>query len=173
MKKTIFITAILIIAFAAVLCVSALGDTISEMDVPLDVEVNASNFEVTLPTSVSLQTGTDGGTEIDEIVIKNESEGPVVIKSATITPKEGWILTGTKDFSDTPVDSQVVCVEFDYNAVEVENGVGKVDFENFEMIAGGRTESHTIQAFLPAQSKTRTIEGVANIRFTVEWYKEN
>lgn len=125
-------------------------------------------FSVTVPTVLPISVDKDRNIyTADNVVITNNSNGPVKVAGAQLTANNGWeIVENGTDYNAVPIDSK----QFDMGMQETEVPTnGTIDVTLFDSIAGNSNISIVYNANVAVQSAAISGANIANIVFTVEW----
>jgi len=156
------ISANLVVAFAA--------DTST---VPVNLTVEPQIFSITVPTVLLITQTSTGEVQVaDNVVITNNSAGPVKITDISTTGVNGW---STVDYDGLDVKSAKVGIKnvgFLFKIGGTETKTTGADLNNFASsvsITKGQSIPIIYDAKLPAQSTALVNTQVAEVVFTFGW----
>lgn len=135
------------------------GDT----SVPINLNVTAAEFKVTLPTTFPVDVDASGAvTTAENTKIVNNSQGPIRISQIKVTPKNSWELAAfNSDFSAMAVNTKKIALKlFDKDATDEITYTSTIN-KNAEV-------SIPYDARLATQSVALD-EQPLNVVFTLDW----
>lgn len=130
--------------------------------------IEPSIFSATVPYLLPISIDADQNVyTADNVVISNNSNGPIKVSDATLTTNDGWELVadGT-DFSSVPVNSKQFSMKLLNTAVATS---GDIDVIPFDTINGNESIAVTYDADVAVQGEAVSDIGIANVVFTLEW----
>lgn len=130
--------------------------------------VTPAKFSATVPYVLPICIDADQNVyTADNVVISNNSNGPIKVSDATLTTNEGWKLVadGT-DFKSVPVNSKQFTMRV-MNAPVLTSG--SIDTDSFGTINGNSDLSVTYDADAAVQGEEVSASNIANVLFTIEW----
>jgi hypothetical protein len=161
-------------AMTASLSVPAFATTASEKSVPVEVEVSAATFSIEVPTSLPIGVNAKGEVTVAEekdCVITNNSAGPVCITDVAVESSNDWTqVASSTDFTTFKVNSKNYSLKI--NDVETLNDSDDLVAASFgTKIDTGASKTFNYSAKLSTQTAEVT-QQIANVVFTIGWYKE-
>lgn len=130
--------------------------------------IEPSIFSATVPYVLPISIDADQNVyTADNVVISNNSNGPIKVSDATLTTNEGWELVadGT-DFSSVLVNSKQFTMTVLNSPVLTS---GSINTDSFGTIDGNSSLNITYDADAAVQGEEVSDINIANILFTIEW----
>ena len=133
------------------------------------LNVEASSFSVTVPTSLPVTVSADGSVTVaTDAKIVNNSAGQVKVSNVEVSGKNGWtVIDYTNDLTSTAVNTRQIALSINGKTAVTEQSAMA---GTFSVINGGSEQSFTYNANIPAQSSAITAgTEVASVIFTIGW----
>lgn len=143
--------------------------------VPVNLTVEPAIIDVTVPSSLSIEMDRDGNIlTANNAKIINNSQGAVVVSDVQITPKNSWSLASfDKDFSQDRIGTKKLALKIN-NSQTTDSGMNWVDNNTIVPGVGGVKDPElplSYEAKLPLQDTTMSVQNIADVMFTIDWYK--
>lgn len=172
MKKIISLFLILLLVLSSITSAFAAELTTDggKTEVPIEMEIQAAVFSVTVPTTLPVSVSADGAViTANDAKIINNTAGPVKISSMVITPKNDWTLKAfTYDFGSEKVNTKMFGFNIFGNNVPES---GSIDVSGLSVISGKAELLIPYDARFVLQSDSSSGNEVAGIVTTVAWEK--
>lgn len=137
--------------------------------VPLMVSTSDPVFSVFVPTTLPIYMDAAGNITCGDIIITNNSSGPVLVEDTQITALNGWTLAdyATTTFTDTNKGQHRVALQLSHG-----NGLTATGSDtNEDFIPAGGRQTVSVSAKIPYQGVDATNINIAQIVFVLGWHK--
>lgn len=183
MRKSKIFTGLLVLSLLCSLCVPAFATEVSTSggtgEVPVNLTTEAPVFSVTVPTSLPITVKADGShVYATNAKIVNNSKGMVEVTNMEIEGDNGWaIVDYATDMAEQAVDTKVVAMKINNCETTGDDAIAfdNTGYVNFNVMTGVDGDNNIIpivyDAKLPTQSTVIDGTSIANVVFTLAWYK--
>lgn len=183
MRNSKILTSLLVLSLLCSFCIPAFATEVSTSggsgEVPVNLTTEAPVFSVTVPTSLPITVKADGShVYATNAKIINNSKGMVEVTDMTISGANSWeIVDYDTDMAAQAVDTKVVAMKINNCETTGEDAIAfdNTGYANFNVMTGVDGDNNTISivydAKLPTQSSVIDGTSIANVVFTLAWYK--
>ena len=171
MRTKKILSLLLAISMLASMSVTAFASQGANLDadttVPVELNVSAVTFSVTIPSVLPVIVDTDGAVEVaTNTKIINNSQAKVEVKDVAVIGQNGWSLTAMdSDFANMLVNTKKLGMSFN-NLDATKEGLAAT----FGVIDADSEKAFKYDANLAPQSETIDKYEIASVVFTIGWY---